>query len=72
MDITISEISKQFEKNQVLSDITFTISSGDIICLLGPSGSGKTTLIRLLVASDPRHRLTHKKPWVEIFSTQGS
>ncbi len=51
MDIKISEISKQFEKKQVLSDITFTIKSGDIICLLGPSGSGKTTLIRLLVGA---------------------
>lgn len=51
MDIRISEISKQFDKKQVLSDITFTICSGDIICLLGPSGSGKTTLIRLLIGA---------------------
>lgn len=51
MDIKITEVSKQFDKKQVLSDITFTIPSGDIICLLGPSGSGKTTLIRLLVGA---------------------
>lgn len=51
MNILISGISKQFDKKEVLSDITFTIPSGEIICLLGPSGSGKTTLIRLLVGA---------------------
>ena len=51
VDINIKGISKQFDKKQVLSDITFSIPSGDIICLLGPSGSGKTTLIRLLVGA---------------------
>lgn len=51
MNIKISGISKQFDNKEVLSYITFTIPSGEIICLLGPSGSGKTTLIRLLVGS---------------------
>jgi ABC-2 type transport system ATP-binding protein len=51
MDIHISGISKQFDKKAVLTDITMTIPSGNIICLLGPSGSGKTTLIRLLVGA---------------------
>jgi ABC-2 type transport system ATP-binding protein len=51
MDIRISGVSKQFDKKEVLSDITFTIPSGSIVCLLGPSGSGKTTLIRLMVGA---------------------
>lgn len=51
MDIEISGISKQFDKEEVLTDITMTMTSGNIVCLLGPSGSGKTTLIRLLVGA---------------------
>lgn len=51
MDITISGVTKRFDKKEVLSGITFTIPAGDIICLLGPSGSGKTTLIRLMIGA---------------------
>ncbi|WP_409295912.1 ABC transporter ATP-binding protein [Peribacillus sp. SCS-26] len=51
MDIHVSHISKSFEKNQVLKDITFTIPAGEICGLLGPSGSGKTTLIRLMIGA---------------------
>ncbi|MCD4840336.1 ABC transporter ATP-binding protein [Neobacillus sedimentimangrovi] len=51
MDIKISNVSKSFEKKEVIKDITFTIPSGEICCLLGPSGSGKTTLIRLMIGA---------------------
>jgi ABC-2 type transport system ATP-binding protein len=51
LDIEISGISKRFDKKEVLTDITLTIPSGRIVCLLGPSGSGKTTLIRLMVGA---------------------
>ena len=51
MDITLSSVCKSFDKKPVIKDMTFTIKSGDIICLLGPSGSGKTTTIRLLIGA---------------------
>ena len=51
MEITISDISKSFDKKEVLSGITLTIPAGSIVCLLGPSGSGKTTLIRLMIGA---------------------
>jgi ABC-2 type transport system ATP-binding protein len=51
VDIKISNVSKSFEKKEVIKDITFTIPSGEICCLLGPSGSGKTTLIRLMIGA---------------------
>jgi ABC-2 type transport system ATP-binding protein len=51
MDIQISNVSKSFDKTKVIKDITFTIPSGEICCLLGPSGSGKTTMIRLMIGA---------------------
>ena len=33
---------------QTLSDISFTVSPQEFVCVLGPSGCGKTTLLRLL------------------------
>jgi ABC-2 type transport system ATP-binding protein len=51
MDIQISGVSKKFDKNPVIRDVTLSIDSGDTVCLLGPSGSGKTTIIRLLIGA---------------------
>ncbi|HHV13440.1 MAG TPA: ABC transporter ATP-binding protein [Clostridiales bacterium] len=51
MDIKLTNVSKSFDKKTVISDMSFSISSGDIVCLLGPSGSGKTTIIRLLIGA---------------------
>ena len=31
-----------------LSDITFTVNSGDFVAIVGPSGCGKSTLLNLL------------------------
>lgn len=51
MTIEISHVTKSFDKKPVVSDLSFTIPSGDIVCLLGPSGSGKTTTIRLMIGA---------------------
>jgi len=51
MDISLTNVCKSFDKKPVIKDMSFTVQSGDIICLLGPSGSGKTTTIRLLIGA---------------------
>ena len=51
MDIALTDVCKSFDKKLVIKDMSFTVKSGDIICLLGPSGSGKTTTIRLLIGA---------------------
>ncbi|BCJ97036.1 ABC transporter ATP-binding protein [Anaerocolumna chitinilytica] len=53
MDITGINICKSFHKKPVIRNISLSIPSGEIICLLGPSGAGKTTLIRLLIGAIP-------------------
>jgi NitT/TauT family transport system ATP-binding protein len=51
--LNVSRLSRSFGKLAVLQEVTFSIYSGEIICLLGPSGCGKTTLLRLLAGLIP-------------------
>jgi iron complex transport system ATP-binding protein len=36
------------DNNNIFEDINFSVSSGDIFCILGANGTGKTTLIKCL------------------------
>ena len=47
MSLSFHNLSHSYGQTQVLQDISFTASSGEILCLLGPSGGGKSTLLRL-------------------------
>lgn len=51
MKIEVKNIHMKYQSNHVLKDITFTIPSGELFCLLGASGSGKTTLLRLIMGA---------------------
>jgi len=33
---------------EALSQVSFTVSSGEIVCVMGPNGAGKSTLVRIL------------------------
>lgn len=46
--ISAKNISKSFDKLNVLRDVSFEVNQGEILGLLGPSGAGKTTLIKIL------------------------
>lgn len=48
MEIRLNQITKRFEKKQVIRPTTLTIADGSFTTLLGPSGCGKTTLLRMI------------------------
>ena len=46
--LEVRHLSKSFGKNEVLKDIDFTVSQGDVTSVIGASGSGKSTLLRCI------------------------
>lgn len=46
--IQMNNISKSFNGQTVLSDVSFNVKEREIFGLLGPSGAGKTTIINIL------------------------
>ena len=46
--IKISNLNKSFGNQNVLKNISFKVSKGEIIAVIGPSGTGKSTLLRCM------------------------
>tara|TARA_B100001250_G_scaffold72479_1_gene58859 strand:- start:11256 stop:11984 length:729 start_codon:yes stop_codon:yes gene_type:complete len=53
--LSVEHISKKYGLKQAVKDLSFSVSSGEIVGLLGPNGAGKTTafyIIAGLIKSD--------------------
>lgn len=46
--ISINGLKKSFGENEILKDINFSVSRGDVTCIIGASGSGKSTMLRCI------------------------
>ena len=46
--LAVNHLSKSFGTHEVLRDIDFTVSPGDVTSIIGASGSGKSTLLRCI------------------------
>ena len=50
--IKVKNLSKSFNKQLVLDNISIDINKGDFISIVGPSGAGKTTFLNILGTID--------------------
>tara|TARA_B100000768_G_scaffold147476_1_gene141013 strand:- start:805 stop:1509 length:705 start_codon:yes stop_codon:yes gene_type:complete len=48
MSIIINKLNKFYGNQQALTDISFTLSKGEIVGFLGPNGAGKSTLMKII------------------------
>lgn len=46
--LEFKNINKEFDKKQILKNVSFKIEKGRIVGLLGKNGTGKTTIIKLI------------------------
>lgn len=46
--IELKKITKEYDGNPVVNNVSFSISRGEFVTFLGPSGCGKTTTLRLI------------------------
>ncbi len=48
MELSLENVGHHYGETEVLSDISFTVKEGEIVCIIGPSGCGKSTLLRFI------------------------
>ena len=51
--LRVENLRKQYRKRVVVSDVSLTVESGEVVGLLGPNGAGKTTCFYMIVGLVP-------------------
>ena len=47
--IKVENLTLSYENMTVVKDLSFTVESGDYLCIVGENGSGKSTLVKSLL-----------------------
>jgi monosaccharide-transporting ATPase len=50
--LVMEDINKAFPGVQALENVSLTLKSGEILCLVGENGAGKSTLMKVLTGVD--------------------
>ena len=66
--IKVKDVTKSFDRLQVLKGIDLTVERGEIISIVGPSGAGKTTLLQIMGSLDRPDSGTGSYDGTDIFS----
>ncbi len=51
--LTVRHLSKSYRSRKVVTDVSLSVQSGEVIGLLGPNGAGKTTSFYMIVGLVP-------------------
>ncbi len=69
MQIKINKASFGYNGDDLLSEFSFEVNTGDKIAIIGRNGSGKTTLLKMLTGEVELHQPDNASP---VFSVTGS
>jgi len=64
--ISVNDLSVTLGGRRVVHDISFDVSSGEVVSLIGPNGAGKTSIVRALLGVVPATGDIDKKPGLTI------
>jgi ABC-type Fe3+/spermidine/putrescine transport system ATPase subunit len=67
--LELRHLSKTYEGQPLLNDVSFTVAEGETVCLLGASGSGKSTLLRMIAGLESPERGTISFDGVDLAQT---
>ena len=48
MSIKVSQVSKFYNDQKALDEVSFTVNKGEVTGFLGPNGAGKSTMMKIL------------------------
>lgn len=65
--IEVSNLTKRYAGHTAVSDISFTVSRGEIVGLLGPNGAGKSTTMRILACYLPATSGTVRVSGLDVY-----
>jgi len=51
--LTVEGLTKTFGSRRVLSDVSFSVGTGEVLGLIGPNGAGKTTVLECIAGLLP-------------------
>ncbi|OUS08292.1 Fe3+/spermidine/putrescine ABC transporter ATP-binding protein [Rhodobacterales bacterium 52_120_T64] len=54
--LVLDKITRTFDGQTVVDDLSLTLNPGEVTCLLGPSGCGKSTTLRIAAGVDRQDR----------------
>jgi len=71
MKLAINNMSAGYGSRTVISEISVSLCSGEVVCLLGPNGSGKTTFFKAILGLIPsRGDISLDQRSARTFTTQ--
>jgi phospholipid/cholesterol/gamma-HCH transport system ATP-binding protein len=51
--VSVRGLTKTYDDNVVLNDVSFELERGKVYAIMGPSGCGKSTLLRQMIGAEP-------------------
>lgn len=54
MSVIVEKVSKRYDTQLALDDVSFQVSEGEVVALLGPNGAGKSTMMKIIACYLPQ------------------